>query len=115
MTRRGCALGCAAWLVVMGLPLCAFLLATQGELAWRRGRGNLEVDRVFLINEPGASGLGYEAARLSGGNSLCARTTVRYFLWRDDEGVEQNADYCQCYSFDATGAPQVTGACGPPR
>ena len=110
MTRRGCALGCGLWLVVMSLPLCAFLLATQNELAWRRG---LEVDRVFLVNEPGANGFGYEATRLSGGGSLCARTTVRYFLWRNDEGVSQDADYCQCYSLDATGAPQVIGACNP--
>jgi hypothetical protein len=114
MTWRSCAVGCGLWLLIMSLPLCAFILATQGEVAWRRGPGNLEVDRVFLVNEPNASGLGYEAARTTGeAGAVCLRTSLRYFLWRNDEGVDQNTDYCQCYTPDASGALQVSGACSP--
>lgn len=113
MTPRSCALGCGLWLVVMMLPLLAFFLAVNGELAWRRGPSNLEVDRLFLINEPGVSGLGYEAARLVGIEAPCLQTSVSYFLWRNDEGGNQNAAYGQRYQRNATGQLEPTGEACP--
>ena len=111
MTRAGCLTGCLLWLVVMSLPLAVIALVANNELAWRRGPNNAEVDRVFLLNEPGYDGLGYESARLTGpigaDGSVCVKVSVSYLLWRNDEGVEQNADFCQC--VDASGGR--TGAC----
>ncbi len=111
MTRAGCLTGCLIWLVVMSLPLAVIVLILNNELAWRRGPNNAEVDRIFLLNEPGYAGLGYEAARLYGpvesDGVTCVTVAVRYLLWRNDEGVQQNADYCQC--IDATGS--VAGTC----
>jgi hypothetical protein len=113
MTRAGCLTGCLIWLVVMSLPLAVIVLILNNELAWRRGPNNAEVDRIFLLNEPGYAGLGYEAARLNspvdGDSVACVTVAVRYLLWRNDEGVQQNADFCKC--FDTTGA--LAGTCEP--
>jgi hypothetical protein len=111
MTPRSCALGCGLWLVIMSLPALAFLLATQGELAWRRGPNNLEEDRLFLINEPAAGGLGYLAARRAASpddDLFCVRTTVSYFLWRNDAGEDPNTRFCQCYTRPSTGAYELS-------
>lgn len=116
MTRRSCALGCLIWLAVMAVPAVIFYLAVQGELDWRRGPGSLEEDRLFVINEPAASGLGYLASRLTDDAAdgvVCVRTTVTYFLWRNDEGSEQNVSYCTCYARNAAGTFEPSGQACP--
>ncbi len=112
LTRRGCVLGCAAWLAVMALPIGLFWFAIQGEARWQRGPGGLEVDRLFVVNEPNAAGLGYEAARLtaSAGADVCVRTRVVYWLWRNVERADPNAEYSQCYAADAAGGYTLAGA-----
>lgn len=109
MTRRGIALGCLIWLVIMSLPALALYLVANNELAWRRGPNNLEVDKIFLINEPDYSGLGFESARVSETHpaGVCVTTAMSYWLWRNAEGIDQNTSYCQC--FDSQGAP--SGSC----
>lgn len=109
MTPRSCALGCGLWLAVMAVPFLAFVLAARNEFAWSRGPGDLVQDRLFVINEPGAAGLGYLAARpvsdaTAEGGPLCLRTTVVYFLWRNAEGGDPNVVYCQCYTRAVDGA-----------
>jgi hypothetical protein len=113
MTPRSCALGCGLWLLVMLLPLAGLFLAVNGELAWRRGPENLEVDRLFLINEPNANGLGYEAARLTGADGLCLQTSVSYFLWRNAEGGNPNAMYSQRYQRTPLGQLEPTDTACP--
>lgn len=107
MTRTGCVLGCAAWLAVMLVPALAFGLATQNELGWTRGPDGLDQDKIFLVNEPGAGGLGYLAARTlpagADAGQVCVRTQVVYLLWRTVETGDQNATYCQCYTRAADG------------
>lgn len=105
MTRSGIALGCLLWLIVMSLPMLALFLYANNEIAWRRGPQGLEVDKLFLINEPAYAGLGFETARVQGGDgsSLCVATSVTYVFWRNDSGLDQNTAFCQCY--DAQGAP----------
>lgn len=114
MTRTGCALGCLAWIGVMSLPVLAFILATQGELAWRRGPNNLVEDRLFLINEPEAAGLGYASARVNRDDTatagpLCVQTRVVYLLWRNAEGQDQNTAFCECYTRSADGEYEYNG------
>lgn len=108
MTRTGCALGCAAWLAVMLVPALAFVLATQNEIGWTRGPDGLDQDKLFLINEPDAGGLGYLAARTlpaeAAAGQVCVRTRVVYWLWRTRETGDQSARYCQCYTRAADGA-----------
>jgi hypothetical protein len=116
MTARSCALGCGLWLLVMAVPALAFWLAVQRELSWTRGPGGLVQDRLFYIDEPRAGGLGYLAARViqdqtATGGPLCVRTRVTYWLWRDVEGGDQNADFCQCYTRAAAAFQLTAAAC----
>ncbi len=116
MTRRGCVLGVAAWLVVMSLPLCALLLAVRGELAWRRG--DFAEDRVWVVRQAGgagpdsAAGLAYSRTRVAGrpspGGDLCTRTQVYFLLWR---GQSETVAYCECYQALEGGGYAPTGAC----
>ncbi len=112
MTRRSCVLGCLLWLAVMAVPALIFYLAVQGEVAWRRGPGNLEEDRLFVINEPAASGVGYSTSRLAAAaanGAVCVQTAVTYWLWRNEEGGEPDVSYCVCYSRNATGTYEPNG------
>ncbi|MCI0395352.1 MAG: hypothetical protein L0332_26335 [Chloroflexi bacterium] len=97
-----------AWLVVMSLPVLAFVLATQGEL--RLGNDVRRNTRLFLVLEEEAQGLGIQWTRPVSRQSQCARTSLRYFFWEgSSEG--QNVNYCQCY--DASGAPLSGRSCPP--
>ena len=103
MTRRGIALGCLVWALLMSLPGLALFLFANNEIAWRRGPNNVEVDRLFLINEPDYAGLGFENARIAASrpDGVCVATTLSYLLWRNAEGANPNTSYCQC--LDAQG------------
>lgn len=103
MTPRSCALGCGLWLALMAVPALVLWLGVQREIVWARGPGGLEQDRLFLVSEDQAAGLGYLAARVvrdegSAGGPVCVRTSVAYWLWRNDAGGQANALYCQCYT-----------------
>jgi len=102
MTPASCALGCGLWLIIMLIPAVAFTFAAQGELKWTRGPNDLVEDRLFLVNEARASGLGYFSSRVTrdesgAGGPVCVQTSVAYWLWRNEEGSDQNTRYCQCY------------------
>jgi hypothetical protein len=114
MTPASCALGCGLWLIVMALPAAAFLFAVQGELKWARGPADLVEDRLFLVNEARASGLGYVASRVTrddsgAGGPLCVQTQVAYWLWRNEEADDPNVRYCQCYTRRSDGQYQLNG------
>ena len=118
MTRRGCLLGLAVWLVVLTVPFSLVLFAMRGEVSWRRG--DLVEDRLWLVNSAGsagqesAAGVAYSATRLAATSSAagtrCARTHVYFLLWR---GASEAVDYCECYQ--PRPAPQTgyesIGAC----
>lgn len=112
MTGRACLTGCALWALVMSLPVLMVVLAMQGELGWQRGPANLEEDRLVFISEPEAQGLAYFASRLAPGpaDQTCINTTVSYLLWRNAEGGNPNAAYCQCYQVQANTATPL-GPC----
>ena len=112
MTPRSCALGCGLWLALMALPALVFWLAVQREISWTRGPAGLEQDKLFLVDEPQAAGLGYAAARVlsaetPAGDQVCVRTRVVYWLWRNAEGGDPAAAYCQCYTR-AAGALELS-------
>lgn len=103
MTRRGCLLGLAAWLLIVTVPFCVVLFAIRGEVSWHRG--SIVEDRLWLVNlngapgEESASGLAYSATRLvanpaAADGRVCARTHVYFLLWR---GHSNASDYCECY------------------
>ena len=92
--RGACLIALLALLAFFSLPLAAFRLATRGEILWQRGEAS---DRLFVINEPEVQGLGLESVRpvARDDSPACARTRVRFFLWKGEgEGVE----YCDCGS-----------------
>lgn len=97
------------WLTVMLTPCFAITLASQGEIEWKRGEGNL--DRVWLIQEQNQRGLGYYSERVvsderAGGGPMCVRSNAAFLLW---EGAtdDLNAEFCACYAADGT----ALGAC----
>ncbi len=116
MTRRGCALGCLAWLLVMTLPLLALILAVRGELAWQRG--DFVEDRLWLVRTddvPGeeAAGLAYSSTRLvrdpaAPAGRVCVRTRVTFLLWR---GNSESFGYCECYQAHPGQGYDPIGAC----
>lgn len=107
--RIGYALLALLWLVVMLTPCLAMALAARGELSWQRGPHT--TDRVWLVMERNQRGLGYSAERIvsdqrPADGPVCARTTVRYFLWAGST-AGQNTEYCECYTADGS----LTGNC----
>ncbi len=81
-------------------PCAAVALALRGEINWQRSE--YDGDRVWLIQERDQRGLGYSAVRLVGDERpvdgpVCARTTVRFFLW-EGSAEGQDTEYCECYA-----------------
>jgi hypothetical protein len=92
------------WLLIMSLPLVAFLLAARGQiLIGDQSAGHV---RLFLLNDADEQGLGVEWVR-SASEPGCWRGRVTYFLW---EGEGQNAAFCQCADPE-TGAFVPAAAC----
>lgn len=90
--RGTCLITALALLLLFSLPLAAFALAIRGEVSWQRGAA---LDRLFLINEPEALGLGLESVRTISAEHQadCTRTRVHYLLWK---GEGENVEYCEC-------------------
>ena len=119
ITRRGCLLGLAAWLIIITVPFAVVLFAIRGEVTWHRGP--IVEDRLWLVDlngapgEESAAGLAYSATRLvdnpaAVNGRVCARTHVVFLLWR---GHSEPADYCECYQ-PRTGPPggyESLGSC----
>ncbi|MBI4769290.1 MAG: hypothetical protein HY784_02475 [Chloroflexi bacterium] len=103
ISRGSCVLAALALLLIFGLTTLALALAARGEVLWQRGSAS---DRLFLINEQEAQGLGLESVRpyRGPGGAACTRTSDRFFLWR---GSGENATYCECQT---AGGPQI-GSC----
>jgi len=83
------------WLIVMCLPMLAFVLAMRGEFNLG-GQENRHV-RVFLVQGDEEDGIGFEWTRSAAKDSKCLNSSVRYLLWEGD-AEKVNADYCQCFS-----------------
>lgn len=91
------------WLIVISMPLLAFILAANSEL--RLGDQDGAHIRLFLLQESDAQGVGAEWTSPFTDRSGCANSHVRYLLW---EGTGINADYCRCVDQE-TGEIQTTG------
>ncbi|MBM4423821.1 MAG: hypothetical protein FJ030_10565 [Chloroflexi bacterium] len=89
------------WLVVMLAPCFAFALAARGELSWQHTE--YDSDRIWLVQERDQKGIGYHAVRMTGGDPVCIRNSVRFFLW-EGSAEGQSADYCECLAADGTSA-----------
>ena len=103
------ALGFLLWLIVMCLPLFAFVLAVRGEVNWQRGE--YAGDRVWLIQEKDSTGVGWASTgivsdRRAVDGPVCTRTTVRFLMWK---GTAEGVEYCEC--VDAATGETVAG-CG---
>ena len=111
ISRAGCVLIAAAWLAVTAVSCLALTLAMRGELAWRRGE--FVEDRLWLVNEAEARGLGYSAARVISDQSatdgpVCVRTRVRFWLWT---GTGEPVEFCECYALAPSGSYESRGNC----
>lgn len=94
------------WLGLVLTPCLVVSLAARGEIEWRRS--DHDSDRVWLIQEDELKGIGYQAERVFSDDTdvdglVCARTTVRFFLW-EGSGEGQAAAYCECYMADGFSA-----------
>jgi len=109
VSRTSCLIAVGVWLFLMIVPCLAIALAMRGELAWKRG--DFVEDRVWIVNEPEAAGLGYSAARVAGSEaagSLCVRTQVYFLLWK---GASETTEYCECYTQSTSGGYELAGGC----
>jgi hypothetical protein len=97
--------GFILWLLLMVFPFVAFRLATNGEMQI----GNESHLRLFLVQEVGADGVGFEWRRELFQPDNCLRTSVGYLMW---EGESEGVSYCQCFD-PVTNAflPVVGNAC----
>ncbi len=109
---RGCCLSGVLGLVVLAIAPCLLVVfINTGELAWKRG--DFVEDRVWLVQEPDAAGIGYSSARIisrEANGPLCVRTNVSFVLW---QGASENLNYCECYAPNAGGSYDYTGSCSP--
>jgi hypothetical protein len=109
---RGCCLAGVLGLVILAIAPClVFSLVSTGELDWKRGE--FVEDRLWLVQEPDAAGLGYSSARIisrQADGPICVRTNVIFVLW---QGASENLDYCECYAPNASGHYDYTGSCSP--
>ncbi|MGD8583935.1 MAG: hypothetical protein PVH65_02975 [Chloroflexota bacterium] len=99
------------FLVVMTLPIFAFVLAARGELMIGSDQGNYL--RLFMVNTDQAEGIGLQRVRQSAASEGCQQGSVRYFLW-EGQSRELNADYCTCFKADS-GTETIPGQCPDPR
>jgi hypothetical protein len=107
---RGCCLSGVLGLLVLAIAPCVmFVFVAAGELTWKRGE--FVEDRLWLVQEAEAAGIGYSSARIISRESngpVCVRTTVTFLLW---QGKSENLSYCECYAPGASGAYEFTGGC----
>jgi len=95
------------WLVLMSLPVMAFVLATQGEIMLGSDDGsNL---RLFMINEDAAEGVGMQRVKRAGTDRQCLQTSVRYYLWKGQDNAF-STDFCTCFDSD-TGYAEASAGC----
>ena len=85
------------WLLVMGFPVVAAMLATQGEI--QIGERTERHVRLFLVQETDDGGLALEWTRPATTADACRQGKIVYFMWKGDG---ENASYCTCY--DASGS-----------
>jgi hypothetical protein len=116
LKRAGYLLILLLWLVIIGFPIAAFLLATQDQIQIGSHDNGI---RLFLLQETNNQGLGLQwtrpyddSASAAQSQNSCTQTTLRYFLWAGDS-QNQNADYCQCFDSQ-TDQPLPLGACSLP-
>jgi hypothetical protein len=109
---RGCCLSGVLGLVVLALAPCLlFVFVSTGELHWQRGE--FVEDRLWLVQETDAAGLGYSSARIISRETngpVCVRTNVIFVLW---QGASENLSYCECYAPNASGHYDYAGSCSP--
>jgi hypothetical protein len=82
------------WLMIMCLPILAFVLAIRGEL--KLGDQEKSHIRVFMVQGDEQDGLGIEWSRRPDNSPDCLTSSVRYLLW-DGDAEAFNVDYCQCF------------------
>ncbi len=97
------------WVILMSLPIIAFVLATRGELGV--GDAGESGFRLFLLNDPDLQGIGIERRRQLDREDNCLESTLNYILW---EGENDNLDitFCQCFDED-TGFADSSQPCQP--
>lgn len=81
------------WLIVMALPIAAFLLAARGELMIGAEQGSHL--RLFMINSDEAEGIGIQRVQKAKSAEDCFEGSIRYLLWEGQNG-RLNTDYCSC-------------------
>ena len=96
-----------AFLLVMSLPIFAFVLAARGELMV--GDADASYARLFMVNTDREEGIGLQRVTRAGSGDNCLQGSVRYLLWQG-QGDELEADYCTCFDSQA-GTLTLPGRC----
>jgi hypothetical protein len=98
-----------AVIVILVLPIIAFVLAARGELMLGNEEGSYL--RLFLVNSDEAEGIGIQRARQLRAPGDCVEGSVRYLLW-EGYGQKFDASYCTCVNAEADPLT-LPGQCAP--
>lgn len=85
-----------AWLIVMTLPILAFVLAARGEIMVGNDMGSN--GRLFMVTEDDLQGIGFQRVTKAS-YEACYRTSVRYLFW-EGHSAGLNTDFCTCFDLD---------------
>ena len=91
-----------------------FYLSTVPDVTWRRGE--LTYDRLWMAREDGPVGIAYESQRINerlSDEEVCVVNKLRYFLWTEVEGGNQNAQYSQLMTKTEQGWRSSGQTCSP--
>jgi hypothetical protein len=97
LRRAAYVIATVVWLVLMTLPILAFILAARGEIMLGDDPGSNV--RLFMVNEDELHGIGLQRTSEINFGEDCYRTSVDYLLWEGDAS-EQDIDFCTCYDLD---------------
>lgn len=88
----GCIAAVVVWLGLMICPIFVCVLIRNGQIEW--GNDPQNQMRLFLVQERGQEGVGFQWTRPANDDASCIYTTVRYPIMF--EGEAENSSSCQC-------------------
>lgn len=91
VSYRSCVGAVIVMLILAILPIFACRLLATGKIEFGELPNNYV--NIFVLQEPGKEGLGFQWSRTVDDENQCIQTTARYFMF---EGEGEDIDFCGC-------------------